>query len=92
MAIEFVTCRHKVTGGIADIPETALQHLPAYVPVDAGERKRLGYADPPDGDAPQTGTPSTPDGDPPGEQPSAAGETRRPKTRKPAAGAAQDKE
>ncbi|MGI5233841.1 hypothetical protein [Actinoallomurus sp. CA-142502] len=98
MAVAFITCRHEVTGATADIPETALKHLPAYVPVDADERKRLGYDDPPPDDtAPQTdagGEPVGPTsaGSEPGGDGPAPGEARGSKTRKTAAGAAQTKE
>lgn len=43
MATRFVHCRNTVTGATADLPETALKHLAAYVPVDPADRERLGY-------------------------------------------------
>jgi hypothetical protein len=46
MAVRLIPCRrvddHTVT---ADIPETGLQHMAAYEPVDEADRKRLGYTD-----------------------------------------------
>jgi hypothetical protein len=34
VAIETVPCRNQVTGAEADIPETALRHLPNWQPID----------------------------------------------------------
>lgn len=48
MAVRLIPCRHKETGAEAEIPETGLQHLPAYVPVDEDDRKRLGFEAPAD--------------------------------------------
>lgn len=36
MGVRMVPCRNTVTGGEAELPETALQHLPNWQPVDAG--------------------------------------------------------
>jgi hypothetical protein len=43
MPVRLVPCKHKDTGAPANIAETALQHFPAYEPVDPDDRKRLGY-------------------------------------------------
>lgn len=77
MAVPFVTCRHEVTGATADIPETALLHLPAYMPVEEADRKRLGYDDPTSAD--------------PGDS-AQAGDAEPTSKSKPATGAAKQKE
>lgn len=59
MAVRMILCRHSETGAEAEIPETGLQHLPAYVPVDEEDRKRLGYTDQPVGDPPAAADPTT---------------------------------
>lgn len=61
MSVRLIPCRHRDTGAEADIPETALQHLPAFVPVDEADRKLLGYDEPAD-DTPPAGD-AEPDGD-----------------------------
>lgn len=43
MAVRLIRCRNTDTGGEAEIPETGLQHLGAYEPIEAADRKRLGY-------------------------------------------------
>jgi hypothetical protein len=34
MPVPFVTCKHEVTGAVADLPETGVKHFPGWVPVD----------------------------------------------------------
>lgn len=46
MAVRLIPCRNTETGAEAEIPETGLQHLPAYEPVNEDDRKRLGYEEP----------------------------------------------
>lgn len=37
MAIRYVRCRNAETGGEAELPETALGHLPAWEPISAAD-------------------------------------------------------
>lgn len=34
MPVPFVACRNKVTGALADVPETALIHMTDWVPIE----------------------------------------------------------
>lgn len=53
MTVPFVTCRNVRTGAIADIPETALQHLTDYQPLDL-EAEDQAEAIPPAAEPPLT--------------------------------------
>lgn len=75
MAIRFIQCWNTITGAETELPETALQHLPAWQPVDEDNRVRLGY------DKPPADTPADA-GDPAEGQPA--------RKRKPATGAAKN--
>jgi hypothetical protein len=76
--VPLIPCRriddHTVT---AEIPETGVRHFAAFEPIDAEDRKRLGYTD----DAADTGDQTPPADPPPAETPttkprrSAAGKT-----------------
>lgn len=76
--VPLIPCRrvddHTVT---AEIPETGLQHFPAYEPIDEADRERLGYTS----DAGQAADPG--DKTPPAGTPAAQPTT---KPRKPASG------
>lgn len=78
MPVRLIPCRHTDTGAETDIPETGLKHLSAYEPIDAEDRKRLGYDKPADDDK----QPDT------GETPPAGGTETTPTPSKPATGAA----
>lgn len=84
MAIRFIPCRHSVTRAETELPETALQHMPAWVPTDPADRERLGYDEPAetptDGEEPPAE--GADGGEPPGDQPA--------RRKKPAGGAAKN--
>jgi hypothetical protein len=37
MPVPFVTCQHEITGAFADLPETAIPHMPGWEPVGKPE-------------------------------------------------------
>jgi len=37
MPVPFITCKHEITGAVADLPETGVKHFPGWVPIDQPE-------------------------------------------------------
>lgn len=71
MPVPFVTCQHEITGAFADLPETAVQHMPGWEPVGKPQEATVS-------ELPEQPTPKTAVSSPAGSGPATPGETGPP--------------